>query len=191
MANNVTNIVRFRGDESRIEELRTAVQDDRYGKIGIAFEKIIPMPKNLYMGAMGILEQQLYGTNNWLDWSLANWGSKWDAYGFDNRPKEISNSTLWFLSANQPPHPVIQHLSEMFPDVVMEHLWADANLGYGCGTCTYKAGQKIEERYPDYGRRAYEFSAKVLGVDLAEMGYVLTEEGTDYIHRDFLEVQSL
>ena len=191
MANYVTNIVRFRGDESRIEELRASVQDERYGMIGIDFDKIIPMPKNLFMGAVGPMERELYGKNNWLDWSRANWGPKWDAYGFDNRPKETSDSTLWFLSANQPPHPVIQHLSEMFPDVVMEHLWADANLGYGCGTCTYKAGQKIEECYPDYGRRAYEFSAKVLGVDLAEMGYVLTEEGTDYIHRDFLEVQSL
>ena len=191
MANNVTNIIELRGKPERVQELLNAIGNDEYGSGSISFEKIIPMPGNLYMGAISRDGTLPYAKNNWLDWSLANWGSKWDAYGFDNRPKETPDSTLWFLSANQPPHPVIQHLSEMFPDVVMEHLWADANLGYGCGTCTYKAGQKIEECHPDYGRRAYEFSAKVLGVDLAEMGYVLTEEGTDYIHRDFLEVQSL
>ena len=126
MANNVTNIIELRGKPERVQELLNAIGNDEYGSGSISFEKIIPMPGNLYMGAISRNGTLPYGKNNWLDWSLANWGSKWDAYGFDNRPKEISNSTLWFLSANQPPHPVIQHLSEMFPDVVMEHLWADA-----------------------------------------------------------------
>lgn len=191
MANNVTNIVELRGTPERVQELLNTIANEEYGNGSISFAKIIPMPGNLYMGAIPRDASQPYGNNNWLDWSRANWGPKWDAYGFDNRPKDTPENTLWFLSANQAPHPVIQRLSELFPDVVMEHLWADSNLGYGCGSCTYKAGQKIEECYPDYGRRAYEFSAKVLGVDLAEMGYVLTEEGTDYIHRDFLEVHSL
>ena len=191
MANNVTNIIELRGTPDRVQELLDSIANEEYGCGSISFEKIIPMPGNLYMGAIPRDGPQPYGNNNWLDWSRANWGPKWDAYGFDNRPKDTPENTLWFLSANQAPHPVIQRLSELFPDVVMEHLWADSNLGYGCGTCTYKAGQKIEECYSDYGCRAYEFSAKVLGVDLAEMGYVLTEEGTDYIHRDFLEVQSL
>ena len=191
MANNVTNIIELRGTPDRVQELLDSIANEEYGCGSISFEKIIPMPGNLYMGAIPRDGPQPYGNNNWLDWSRANWGPKWDAYGFDNRPKDTPENTLWFLSANQAPHPVIQRLSELFPDVVKEHLWADSNLGYGCGTCTYKAGQKIEECYPDYGRHAYEFSAKVLGVDLAEMGFVLTEEGTDYIHRDFLEVQSL
>ena len=191
MANNVTNIIELRGTPDRVQELLDSIANEEYGCGSISFEKIIPMSGNLYMGAIPRDGPQPYGNNNWLDWSRANWGPKWDAYGFDNRPKDTPENTLWFLSANQAPHPVIQRLSELFPDVVMEHLWADSNLGYGCGTCTYKAGQKIEECYPDYGRHAYEFSAKVLGVDLAEMGFVLTEEGTDYIHRDFLEVQSL
>lgn len=99
------------------------------------------------MGDVSMDGSKPYGQNNWLDWSRANWGSKWDAYGFDDLPQDTPENTLWFLSANQPPHPVIQRLSEMLPDVVMELLWADANLGYGCGTCTYQAGQKIEECY--------------------------------------------
>ena len=191
MANNVTNIIELRGTPERVQELLNTIANEEYGNGSISFEKIIPMPDNLYMGAVPRDGAQPYGNNNWLDWSRANWGPKWDAYGFDNRPKDTPENTLWFLSASQAPHPVIQRLSELFPDVVMEHLWADSNLGYGCGTCTYKAGQKIEECYPDYGRRAYEFSAKVLGVNLAEMGYVLTEDGTDYIHRDFLEEPTL
>lgn len=191
MANHVTNIIELRGNPDRIRELLETIADEEDGIGSISFEKIIPMPDGLYLGGIPLDGPKPYGNQNWLDWSRANWGPKWNAYGFDERPENTPANTLWFLSANQPPHPVIQRLSEMFPDIVMEHLWAEDNLGEGCGTCTYKAGQKIEECYPDYGRRAYEFSAKVLDVDLEAMGYVLTEDGTDYVHREFLEVQSL
>ena len=187
MANNVTNIVRFRGDESRIEELRTAVQDDRYGKIGIAFEKIIPMPENLYMGAMGILEQQLYGTNNWLDWSLANWGSKWNSMPTEDPDEEYTPDTLRFLTANNPPHPVLQKLSEMYPDIIMEHQWAEASIGYGCGQRTYRAGAIIDEYIPDYGKRAIEFSCEVTGQTPSDLGLVLSEDGTDYVDINYME----
>lgn len=187
MSNNVTNIVRFRGDESRIEELRTAVQDDRYGKIGIAFEKIIPMPENLFMGAVGIREHELYGTNNWLDWSLANWGSKWNSMPTEDPDEVYVPDTLRFLTANNPPHPVLQKLSEMYPDITMEHQWTDYNIGYGCGQRTYKAGNIIDEYCPDYGRRAIEFSCEVIGQTPADRGLVLSDDGTDYVSMELME----
>ena len=96
MANNVTNIIELRGKPERVQELLNAIGNDEYGSGSISFEKIIPMPGNLYMGAISRDGTLPYAKNNWLDWSLANWGSKWDAYGFDNRPKETSDSTVWF-----------------------------------------------------------------------------------------------
>ena len=145
MANYVTNIVRFKGDENRIDELRASVQDERYGIIGIDFDKIIPMPKNLFMGAIGPMERELYGKNNWLDWSLANWGSKWNSMPTEDPDEEYEPGTLRFLTANNPPHPVLQKLSEMYPDITMEHQWADDNIGMGCGQRTYQAGKIIDE----------------------------------------------
>ena len=187
MANYVTNIVRFKGDENRIDELRASVQDERYGITGIDFDKIIPMPKNLFMGAIGPMERKLYGKNNWLDWSLANWGSKWNSMPTEDPDEEYEPGTLRFLTANNPPHPVLQKLSEMYPDITMEHQWADDNIGMGCGQRTYQAGKIIDEYCPDYSRRAIEFACEVTGQTPANRGLVLNDEGTDYINIELME----
>ena len=187
MANYVTNIVRFKGDENRIDELRASVQDERYGITGIDFDKIIPMPKNLFMGAIGPMERELYGKNNWLDWSLANWGSKWNSMPTEDPDEEYEPGTLRFLTANNPPHPVLQKLSEMCPDITMEHQWADDNIGMGCGQRTYQAGKIIDEYCPDYGRKAIEFACEVTGQTPADRGLVLNDEGTDYINIELME----
>ena len=73
MANNVTNIIELRGKPERVQELLNAIGNDEYGSGSISFEKIIPMPGKLYMGAIPRDGTQPYGKNNWLDWSLANW----------------------------------------------------------------------------------------------------------------------
>ena len=52
MASNVTNIIELRGKPERVQELLNAIGNDEYGSGSISFEKIIPMPGNLYMGAI-------------------------------------------------------------------------------------------------------------------------------------------
>lgn len=121
MPNYVTNIVHFQGDAERIASMRAAVQDDQYGLYGIDFGKIIPMPGNLYMGSIGPTERQLYGKNNWYDWSRANWGTKWNAFRFEDESDSYSPSQIRFITANGAPHPVLQKLSEMYPDITMRH----------------------------------------------------------------------
>lgn len=86
MANNVTNIIELRGKQERVQELLESIANEEYGSGSISFEKIIPMPGDLYMGEIPRDGPKPYGQNNWLDWSRANWGPKWDAYGFGNRP---------------------------------------------------------------------------------------------------------
>ena len=56
---------------------------------GIDFQKIIPMPKGLWMGGINPETRAKYGKNNWLDWSLANWGTKWNAFRFDDDVRKI------------------------------------------------------------------------------------------------------
>ncbi len=179
MPNHVTNILRFTGDAKTVQAMREAVAFTNHPGC-IDFGKVLPVPENIYMGNLGQAERQLYGKNNWYDWCLANWGTKWNAYDFpDIAP---TDGSFRFNTAWNAPHPVIQKLSEMYPDLTIHHLWADEDIGSNCGEKTYKAGQVLDEHYPDYGVRSFDFAFSVLGCKPEDYGLVLSEDGTEYVY---------
>ena len=116
------------------------------------------------------------------DWSIGNWGTKWNAYDFCEYDAENGNieiSTAWSA-----PHPILQKLSEMYPDIEIEHKWADEDLGYNCGERNYKNGEIIFENVPHGGsKEAYELAADIQGYDLEE-NYRLSDDGTTYEYVD-------
>lgn len=181
MANNVTNIIHFQGDEKQIAALRAAVQHEEYGTCGIDFEKIIPMPSGLWMGGINPDTVARYGKNNWRDWSIANWGTKWNAYRFDDNPDHYSDNKITFATANKAPAPIMQKLSEMYPDITMRHLWADDNVGHNCGERVYKAGSVIEEFKPEPGVKAVDYACQIMGTTPADHCLKLNKDGTEYV----------
>lgn len=191
MPNYVTNIIRFQGSAEQVEMMRAAVQDDKYGRNGIDFNKIIPMPKDLYMGDLGTAERERYGAHNWYDWSRANWGTKWNAFRFDDAPDDYMPDRIVFITANGAPHPVLQKLSELYPDITMHHQWADDDIGVNCGERTYKGGQIIDEYMPDYGRRSVEFACAVKETLPEDYGLVLNADGTEYVYGEEQEAAAM
>ena len=84
MPNHVVNIVTFECSEEKLKEIMEAIQyddgpDDQKGIGTIDFNKVIPMPDNIFKGNLGPKEREMYGKNNWYDWSIKNWGTKWNA----------------------------------------------------------------------------------------------------------------
>ena len=187
MPNHITNRIKLFGDESDIRRLMEAVKNDKYGIGTLDFEKIIPMPDNIYRGNLGAAEQKLYGNNNWYDWSLANWGTKWDAYGYDDCIDYSGDKdTITFLTAWSAPHPVIEKLAEMYPTVKIEHEWADEDIGSNCGRRVYYDGERVEEYYPEYGKESLEFAAGVMDRQLEEdYGLYLNASETGYIRIEY------
>ena len=62
MPNHVRNELYFECDnEERIWELMDTIKGD---DSPIDFEKIIPMPSNIFRGNLGQKEEELYGKNN-------------------------------------------------------------------------------------------------------------------------------
>lgn len=57
---------------------------------------------------------QNYGAPTWYEWSINNWGTKWNAYGYDENADYSGNENLWFQTAWSAPHPILQKLSEMY-----------------------------------------------------------------------------
>ena len=46
-------------------------------------DRIIPEPEGLFMGDLGVEEMKKYKDNNWYDWRIKHWNTKWNAYGFE------------------------------------------------------------------------------------------------------------
>ena len=159
MPNHVKNVISLEGNPDRIRQMLEKIKNDEYGIGTIDFNKVIPMPENIYTGNLGQRERMLYGDNNWYDWSVRNWNTKWNAYDYG---KDYSKSgKLKFLTAWSAPHPVIEKLAEMFPEIKFTHEWADEDIGMNCGRRVYAEGERMEEYHPDYSHESAEFSAVV------------------------------
>jgi hypothetical protein len=168
MPNHVTNVIELKGDKKQISELLEQIKNDDFGLGTIDFEKIIPMPDNIYKGNLGKEEMKLYSKNNWYDFCVANWGTKWNAYGYEKDVDYSNDGELRFLTAWNAPHPVISKLSEMFPDIEIVHEWADEDIGMNCGRYEYHDGERCGEYFPETDNEAVEFAAKVIGLELEE-----------------------
>lgn len=137
MPNHVLNIITLKGAPERITEILEKIKYDEIGIGSIDFEKIIPMPSNIYRGNLGLKEREQYGKYNWYDWSIENWGTKWNAYGYGNDFKYSQFDPIIFQTAWNAPHPVIEKLFMMFQDVEIVHEWADEGVARNSGRRTY------------------------------------------------------
>ena len=162
------------------------IQSDEAGLGSIDFRKLIPEPEGLYMGDLGIEEMKRYKDNNWYDWRMKNWNTKWNAYSFEAPTYSGDAGTMTFLTANCSPFRVLFRLSEKYSDVEFELRYADEDLGYNVGEISFAAGELIDDNTPRDGTAAaQELAADILGIDLtfdvnSASGYVLSFLGNYY-----------
>lgn len=126
-----------------------------------------------------------YGAPTWYEWSISNWGTKWNAYDCveyldDMTPEEYGE--IEFNTAWSAPHPILDKLASMYPDVEIEHEWSDEDFGYNLGRRTFKDGKEVELYIPDTLKESYEFALKVQGFEfMEEMGLTLNATENNYI----------
>jgi len=182
MPNHITNIITYNGDRKHIEKMLEAIKIDELGIGTVDFNKIIPMPDYVYKGNLGRKERELYGNKNWYDWSIANWGTKWNSYGYQEGFDYSQTDCLSFQTAWAAPHPVIQKLSEMFPDVEFTHEWADEDIGYNCGRHKYFGGECTEEFYPESEFEGIKFATRIMEIDPQDYGLYINATETAFIN---------
>lgn len=168
MPNHVQNIITLKGDEKKIREMLEAIKNDDYGLGTVDFNKVIPMPESC----------------DWYEWSISNWGTKWNAYGYDKNTDYSNNENLYFQTAWSAPHPVLEKLTEIFPDIEFEHEWADEDIGQNCGRYSYTGGERIEEYYPENEAEAIEFACRIWDYDPAELDLTLNKAENGYINTE-------
>lgn len=77
------------------------------------------------------------GFANWNDWSVAKWGTKWNAYSADR----VAPDRLRFETAWSAPHPIAVELSKQHPTEPIRLRWADEDFGFNAGDVTFLAGE--------------------------------------------------
>ena len=77
-----------------------------------------------------------YGFPNWYSFHIGRWGTKWNAYGANER----KGDSLYYETANGYPKPVVEELSKMWPDVEFELTAADEDIGSYTIKGTFKNG---------------------------------------------------
>lgn len=149
MPNHVINYVAF---DSRLDEIREYVKSEEHGIFD--FNKIVPMPDDVYAS-----REVLSANPLWYDWSIENWGTKWNCYEMEHDHYGFQFWTAWST-----PEAVFRALSAQFPDVTITVKFADEDTGGGnCGTYVLEGGdiQSFEEG-------DYEFACELWGYEPVE-----------------------
>ena len=84
----------------------------------IDFNKILPRPQALQDQAeKGPLPLEDRDGPNWYDWSVKNWGTKWNAYEHSTTERDYDRGEINynFLTAWGPPTPIVHELQRRFP----------------------------------------------------------------------------
>ena len=130
----------------------------------------------LKLGEQAVTNLLRYKALTWYEWSINNWGTKWNSY--DN---SFDGETIAFNTAWAAPHPILQKMSEMYPDIQIEHQWADEDMGHNCGRKIYLGGKIEEEYYPETRKDALDLACEIWGYDIEDYGLVLNADESDYI----------
>ena len=102
------------------------------------FERVLPMPKDIYRGNLGEEERKRYGSKNWYDWSIEHWSTKWDC-----REPYINGNRVEFETAWSFPEGAMKALAKKVGTIFC--IFADEDIGSNCGGCFIKRVGSIIE----------------------------------------------
>jgi hypothetical protein len=93
--------------------------------------------------------------DNWYNWNVANWGTKWSAAeGWNDRADSeeiVEGKTSYnFDTAWSPAEPVVAALAMQFPTLRISHRYCEAGMGYA-GEVLYADGDEIRREEYDMG----------------------------------------
>lgn len=117
----------------------------------------------LALGKQEVSNLQKYNAVNWYEWSINNWGTKWNSSAFDigDDGKSLTFETAW-----DPAIPVFMEITRQNPNYKFVMLYADEEIGCHTGYILAKDG------IIDYkgGFREFSTDAYKLAMDLWDCG---------------------
>jgi hypothetical protein len=148
------------------------------------------MPDYIFRGPLGAEEEKIYGRNNWWDWSIENWGTKWNSYGGFICYTSSKVLCFAFKTAWSMPKPVFEELCKQNKEcrIVMTQ-FADEDIGSrNCGRVkyTYVPGKEIEfDLYEPEVEKRTSFARRIWSM------YWTYSENFDLLLREMVEEYKL
>lgn len=128
------------------------VSEEEYQKDIIRREKELKTER--YVSGLKITQKlqkeyiEKYGFDNWYDWCIKNWGTKWNESEFDIY-KEDGKVFCTFQTAWAPPIAGLVKISEDFPHLTFKLSFWECGAGYK-GKRTIKNGDVVKETDSNY-----------------------------------------
>lgn len=134
------------------------------------FEKIIPVPGFVSKGDLVAGSWEDISGRNWYEWSVKNWGTKWNSYYYKEDKIDLGNShgiaVIRFDTAWSIPDPILSALARWFSELNFYHEFFDEGY-YFFGYQTFVKGERAERCFLD-DRKEDDELFKRLCIELKE-----------------------
>ena len=133
------------------DDLKKFLFENKNGKDQLLdFNKVIMLPEEINYSKSNFTDnekkilKQKYGADNWYDWQINNWGTKWNASNVDI----IMDEKLYynFDTAWSPPEPWFYKLVQKYPNIDMHLEYEEAGCDFA-GYVSYSGGDLTEDTY--------------------------------------------
>lgn len=107
-------------------------------------------PEAVELGHKVVTNIAKYGYETWYEWSIANWGTKWDAY--NHALADDSSDTVfrcYYETAWSPAYPVLEAMSAAFPELSFRMAYADEGGGFA-GVAYCNNGGMVDDEDGDF-----------------------------------------
>lgn len=145
MPNHTSTLLTVTGPNKEIESfMKKAAGKDSV----LSFQSLYPLPSEL-VGSRAPSNpetdeekersehlRQLYGYDNWYEWCIENWSTKWDCYDQDEEWNEedvdggYKTIKLYYYTAWSPATNFYTEVSKQFPSLEFRHEFADEGGGF-------------------------------------------------------------
>jgi hypothetical protein len=162
MPNWCDNTISISGNPELIKKLKDFVgrpierQDEKIEEPIYSLANIMPSTPDAspLLGKMS----ESTGFEDWYHNNINSWGTKWDVAGnvqMNDYKEGDEFISFWFDSAWSPPSPTTERLSEIFPELTIEHKYYETGCDFW-GIETYKGGEMISEIGGELHHTAWE-----------------------------------
>lgn len=152
MPNWCDNMLTIEGNRKQLKEFKNAVKDvNSDGDVlPLSLEKLHPIPKELD-GTQSPPDKknkeliEKYGSDNWYDWCINNWGTKWDVSNSSSIVSQSADQIKYhFDSAWSPPIEWLRFVSVLYPKLKFILDYEEGGMAFA-GTATVEDGEVNNE----------------------------------------------